>query len=602
MTQDKGMSTSYLEPLRKDAEKKITAVLPLLKTVSHRLQAHQIEGVRWMLGVEAGASPFGHVSGILADDMGLGKTYQIAGLFFSRPVSTLVVTTNSTVMQWRDAFANVARKRPTLLIHGKTCSLPTSFEESAGLVAVTTYGAIHSHARKDVCPFMSNNVEYDSASKAVSPPSSSCVMDRHWDRVILDEAHQIRNRKTGTFKAMAKLHATHRWALTGTPINNRINDLLALGEWTRLPLLDRGVAERHILRRVLSDTGVVVEIKPNADSNLIAEQPGNDDDRDEEDGNRGDIMIDDANVHEWHGGKEKKDVREEHGSTRSEPTPSPSIESAAVPVVALPSLTTRIVKLEFAHAHERETYATLSRSYERRAEDVLASGSRNNVAMEGLLRLRQAAVHTAICVRGMQKKRLCNPLSMSPSDLRFLRSGLATSAVMGPSTKFEYVVDRVLRFCEEAADSKTLVFCEWVTEMVMLATKIESTIGKGAVCCYNGKLSMMNRALIVRKFETDPVLRVMLVQIKTGGTGLNLQMASNVIITSPNWNPCSEMQAVCRAHRQGQTRAVTCERIVMKDTVEEKCLAVQQRKLKRVHDLFREPAVLHRLGYCKSAR
>ena len=88
----------------------------------------------------------------------------------------------------------------------------------------------------------------------------------------------------------------------------------------------------------------------------------------------------------------------------------------------------------------------------------------------------------------------------------------------------------------------------------------------------------------------------MILQIQCGGTGLNLQAASQVYITSPNWNPFLESQAICRAHRKKQTRAVVCTRFVMKDTIDEHCIKIQRHKMSLVKEFLNDETTASRLG------
>ena len=78
------------------------------------------------------------------------------------------------------------------------------------------------------------------------------------------------------------------------------------------------------------------------------------------------------------------------------------------------------------------------------------------------------------------------------------------------------------------------------------------------------------------RHSTIPVL---LLQIVCGSSGLNLQNANRVYITSVHWNPCIELQAIGRAYRKGQLANVVCTRVVMEDTIEEKCVQIQETKL-----------------------
>ena len=80
------------------------------------------------------------------------------------------------------------------------------------------------------------------------------------------------------------------------------------------------------------------------------------------------------------------------------------------------------------------------------------------------------------------------------------------------------------------------------------------------------------------RFQTDPNVPLFLISLKAGGLGLNLTAADYCFILDPWWNPAAEAQAIDRAHRMGQTKPVFAYRLIAKDTVEEKILALQEKK------------------------
>ena len=89
--------------------------------------------------------------------------------------------------------------------------------------------------------------------------------------------------------------------------------------------------------------------------------------------------------------------------------------------------------------------------------------------------------------------------------------------------------------------------------------------------------STSNRGEVVQRFQTSSV-PVFLISLKAGGVGLNLTGADTVIHFDPWWNPAVEDQATDRAHRIGQARVVTSYKLITRATVEEKILALQNRK------------------------
>src|SRR5690606_10653722 len=90
--------------------------------------------------------------------------------------------------------------------------------------------------------------------------------------------------------------------------------------------------------------------------------------------------------------------------------------------------------------------------------------------------------------------------------------------------------------------------------------------------------STRDRGAVVRQFQEDPGVRVFLISLKAGGTGLNLTAADYVYLIDPWWNPAVENQAIDRAHRIGQEKKVVAVRLVTPNTVEEKIAVLQQRK------------------------
>jgi DNA repair protein RAD16 len=101
--------------------------------------------------------------------------------------------------------------------------------------------------------------------------------------------------------------------------------------------------------------------------------------------------------------------------------------------------------------------------------------------------------------------------------------------------------------------------------------------GIGAVKLVGG-MPRIARDNAVSAFTSNPAIRVLLVSLKAGGEGLNLQIADHVFLIDPWWNPASEMQAMDRAHRIGQTREVTAVRFLMRDTIEDRILELQAKK------------------------
>ena len=101
--------------------------------------------------------------------------------------------------------------------------------------------------------------------------------------------------------------------------------------------------------------------------------------------------------------------------------------------------------------------------------------------------------------------------------------------------------------------------------------------------------STIDRMAHVDNFNNSPDIPVFLLSLKAGGVGLNLTSADTVIIYDPWWNPAAEAQAEDRSHRIGQTRAVTCIKLIVENSVEEKVLELQKIKADLFENLVESP-------------
>jgi superfamily II DNA or RNA helicase len=137
-------------------------------------------------------------------------------------------------------------------------------------------------------------------------------------------------------------------------------------------------------------------------------------------------------------------------------------------------------------------------------------------------------------------------------------------------------LDLFSELLEEAVDGghRVLVFSQFTTMLALLKERLDE---EGVEFCYLDG-STTDRGGVVERFQTNAAIPVFLISLKAGGVGLNLTGADTVIHFDPWWNPAVEDQATGRAHRIGQTKVVTSYKLITRDTVEEKILALQNRK------------------------
>jgi non-specific serine/threonine protein kinase len=172
--------------------------------------------------------------------------------------------------------------------------------------------------------------------------------------------------------------------------------------------------------------------------------------------------------------------------------------------------------------------------------------------LEGLLRLRQICNHP----------RLIDPKSA------------------GTSAKFESLLDTIETL--RASGHRALIFSQFVQ---MLTIVREALDARGIEYAYlDGRTR--DRQRIIDSFQHDDRYSFFLISLRAGGVGLNLTAADYVIHVDPWWNPAVEMQATDRTHRIGQTRPVMVYKMVVRDSVEEKILQLQERKRELVSQLI----------------
>lgn len=136
---------------------------------------------------------------------------------------------------------------------------------------------------------------------------------------------------------------------------------------------------------------------------------------------------------------------------------------------------------------------------------------------------------------------------------------------------------------------KTIIFSQWTSLLDLLEVPVDRE-GWG-YRRYDGSMNAKMRGDAVDDFgDRKKDVRIMLVSLKAGNAGLNLNMASQVIILDPFWNPYIEEQAIDRAHRLGQTRPVTVHRVLVKGTVEDRIIDLQEKKRALISEALDEKA------------
>lgn len=376
---------------------------------------------------------------------------------------------------------------------------------------------------------------YSSFQKSVGN-TPECLVTTVWGRVILDEGHTIRNKQTKVFKEISKLNASIRWILSGTPIQNDVKELWALAEW--------------------------IGVKNCADVDSFCQ---------------------------------------EYVLRRTQ-----AKEAKTTPRLALPPLDTQVKYLSFQHKEESDLYLNVEAYYEDKMTEMSSSKSTNyNVVMEAIIRCRQICTHPQIYFDGVDKKYTKSSRKRKydlGEDMEFESHGF-DKRIPGlkyfeklnqiPSTKVDFLCNDIQQNIVGVEHAKCLVFCSWTLEMRLIQKELKQR--KISSLVFDGSLSRENKENVLYNFKNTKI-PVLLLQINCGSTGLNLQCASRVYIMSPHWNPCIELQAIGRSYRKGQTSKVTCVRLIMEGTIEERCLAIQNQKMALIGTMMMDESMEDKLG------
>jgi len=292
-----------------------------------------------------------------------------------------------------------------------------------------------------------------------------------WDRIILDEAHEIRNKKSKTYKELSDVKARVRWLVTGTPVFNSVRDFVALAGFLGIPqdyvqgyLPD--IRAKYVLRRTKDDLGTRLQLPPCDFDNLELEM----------------------------------------------------------------------------YPEERQLYSDVYLRAQGIVREIFRNGAEGMHQMEileALLRVRQAMTWPQLYLDGVARKDQAEP-----------------EVWTGRSKKHETLMELL----QSHPGEKSLVFTQFMGEM----DRLQELVHAAGIPVFriDGGVDKDQRALRIRGFKKCAGGAVFLIQIKAGGVGLNLQEATRVYITTPAWNPATELQAIGRAHRTGQERVVTVRKLV----------------------------------------
>ncbi|KAF2313951.1 hypothetical protein GH714_020818 [Hevea brasiliensis] len=546
--------------------------------------------------------------GILADAMGLGKTVMTIALILARTGKgstesqestsnkkektwpkakggTLVVCPMALLGQWKDELETHAETESiSIFVHYGGDRTKDSRVISGYDVVLTTYGVLTASYKSDLENSIFHRVE--------------------WYRVVLDEAHTIKSWKTIAAQAAFALSSHCRWCLTGTPLQNNLEDLYSLLCFLHVEPWCNWAWWNKLIQRPYENGDprglklIKAILRP--------------------------LML-----------RRTKDTKDKAGR----------------PILVLPPTDIQIIECEHSEA-EHDFYDALFRRSKVQFDQFVAQGKvLHNYAsiLELLLRLRQCCNHPFLVMSRADSQQYAD---LSKLTRRFLETN-ANSAPPGQTGPTRAYIEEVVKgirqgentecpICMEYADDPVLTPCahrmcrecilsSWrapttglcpicrtllkKTELITCPTedkfrvdveknwKESSKVSKLLECLerirrsssgeksivfsqwtsfldlleiplrrrrigflrFDGKLVQKQRERVLKEFNETEEKTVLLMSLKAGGVGLNLTAASNVFLMDPWWNPAVEEQAIMRIHRIGQKRTVTVRRFIVKN-------------------------------------
>ncbi|KAL3865169.1 hypothetical protein ACJMK2_006788 [Sinanodonta woodiana] len=598
------------------------------------LMVHQRQALAWLVWREK-QTPSG---GILADDMGLGKTLTMISLILKQKELAQAGTEEE-----KTAWLNRKKQLDKLdksIIHSEGClvicpaSLIHQWDKEiqkrckSGLlrvnlyhgpnrernplklasydVVLTTYNLVgkevgapqdDQNAENPVKDEDEKTEEEDNnfeAAESKSSSSQSNLLRIAWKRIILDEAHSIKNHKSLGALATCRLRAGYRWALTGTPIQNNLLDIYSLLRFLRCSPFD----EFKVWKRQV-DTG---KVTGQDRLNVLVKS----------------LLLRRTKTDTGKSGKPLVNL-----PSKSSFTHDLELSKEERRIYDMIYAQSRSVLKEYIRRHEEKQMfkdgSSSTNPFQNRnsqtsgaASSAMATGSASQMALSSsvanqekgprgqeilvlLLRLRQCCCHLSLMKAAVDEETQENEgieLTLEEQmrglllddDSNKQEPKLTRSSPLfektALSTKMKALLEKVrdINTPGKSNRSKCVIVSQW-TQMLEI---VSYHLRKMGIFCslIQGNIPPKKRMEAVEQFNNDPHgPSVMLVSLRAGGCGLNLIGGNHLFLLDCHWNPSLEEQASDRIYRMGQEKDVFIHRFLCKDTIEEKIQELQHRKL-----------------------
>ncbi|SMN18013.1 similar to Saccharomyces cerevisiae YBR114W RAD16 Protein that recognizes and binds damaged DNA in an ATP-dependent manner (with Rad7p) during nucleotide excision repair [Maudiozyma saulgeensis] len=600
--------------------------------LSIKLLPFQLEGLHWLLEQENGK----YGGGVLADEMGMGKTIQTIALLMNdltkRP--SLVVAPTVALMQWKneiDQHTNGKLKIYTYHGASKTVNIADLAPYD---VILTTYSVLESIYRKQTYGFKRK-------SGLVKEPSA--LHNMNFYRVILDEAHNIKDRQSNTAKAVNNLKTQKRWCLSGTPLQNRIGEMYSLIRFLDIEPFskyfctkcDCASKEWHFSDFMHCDScNHVVMQHTNFFNHFMLKN------------------IQKFGV-EGPGLESFNNIQTLLKNIMLRRTKVERADDLGLP----PRIVT--IRRDYFNEEEKDLYRSLytdvTRKYNSYVEEGVVLNNYANI-FSLITRMRQLADHPDLVLKRMTNKsasiegvvvcQLCDDEAEEPIESKchhkFCRlcikeyvesyleseknltcpvchiglsidlsqpalevdmdqfkkqsivSRLNLKGTWRSSTKIEALVEELYKLRSPVRTIKSIVFSQFTSMLDLVEWRLKRAGFKTVKL--QGSMSPTQRDQTIKYFMNNIECEVFLVSLKAGGVALNLCEASHVFLLDPWWNPSVEWQSGDRVHRIGQFRPVKITRFCIEDSIEARIIELQEKKANMINaTINQDQAAISRL-------
>ncbi|KAJ4968716.1 hypothetical protein NE237_015417 [Protea cynaroides] len=463
-----------------------------------KLREYQMNGLRWLVSLYNN-----HLNGILADEMGLGKTVQVISLICYLMETKndrgpfLVVVPSSVLPGWESEINFWAPSINKISYTGPPEDRRRLFKErivhEKFNVLLTTY------------EYLMNKHDRPRLSKI------------HWHYIIIDEGHRIKNASCKLNSELKHYQSSHRLLLTGTPLQNNLEELWALLNFLLPNIFNSSEDFSQWFNKPFESSG-----DNSADEALLSEEEN--------------LLI----INRLHQVLRPFVLRRLKHKVENE----------------LPEKIERLVRCE-ASAYQKLLM--------KRVEENLGSmgNSKGRSVHNSVMELRNICNHPYLSHLHAEEVDSLIPEHYLPSIVRLCG-------------KLE-MLDRLLPKLK-ATDHRVLFFSTMTRLLDVMEDYLHWKCY--SYLRLDGHTSGNERGALIDEFNRpDSPAFIFLLSIRAGGVGVNLQAADTVIIFDTDWNPQVDLQAQARAHRIGQKRDVLVLRLETVRTVEEQVRAAAEHKL-----------------------